>query len=126
MMNRWLDQNEVKPKENDIVEIDFAETIQQKAFYRKRLMDMDPEDQLDLHGFTTEEARTMLGQFIRSCAARGLKKVLIIHGKGVHSESRGILQHEVRKYIEKDPLCGEFGYADKNRGGKGALWVVLR
>jgi len=125
MMNRWLDQNEVKPKEKDI-EIDISEEVKQKARQRKRLLEMAPEEQLDLHSFTLEDARTMLDQFIRNCASRGVKKVLVIHGKGLHSENGGILQQEVRKYIEKSPLCGEFGYADKRGGGKGALWVILR
>lgn len=125
MMNRWLDQNEVQPKEKDI-EIDLSEEAKQKGRQRKRLLEMDPEEQLDLHGFTSEDAQVMLDQFVRKCASRGVRKILIIHGKGLHSEKGGILQREVRKYIEKSPLCGESGYADKRGGGKGALWVILR
>ena len=41
------------------------------------------QDELDLHGLTTAEARGLLVEFLNYCARRGLRCVRIIHGKGL-------------------------------------------
>ena len=87
---------------------------------------MKPQAELDLHGLPVDEAEVSLEQFIRKSFEEGLVKVQIIHGKGNHSAEKPILPRLVRNYIEKSPLCGEFGYALGNEGGSGAVWVLLR
>ncbi|MFP4113567.1 MAG: Smr/MutS family protein [Spirochaetales bacterium] len=82
------------------------------------------EDRIDLHGLTVEEALAATRSFLNDCAGRGLRKVLVIHGKGRNGE--GVLRREVRAYLERDPRTGAMGYAGGPEGGRGALWVVLR
>ena len=82
------------------------------------------DETIDLHGCTLEEALTITEQFLSSCLARGLRKVVIIHGKGHNGE--GVLRREVRAYLERHESTGAMGYAKGPDGGRGALWVMLR
>lgn len=93
---------------------------------RKKLRKMKPQAELDLHGLSVEQAEPVLDDFIRTSYSEGHKKIHIIHGKGLHSPEKPILPGMVRKYIEKSPQCGEFGYAQGSEGGSGVLWVLLR
>lgn len=88
---------------------------------------MAPEARLDLHGYTQDGAWRRLSDFIDECTRRGIRKVLIIHGKGIHTVDReGVLMSVVRDYIERDSRCGASGHPDKKQGGSGATWVMLK
>ncbi|MFW5684461.1 MAG: Smr/MutS family protein [Spirochaetota bacterium] len=82
------------------------------------------QDRLDLHGMTLAEAITATDRFIATARSRGLRKVLIIHGKGRDGE--GLLKREVRAHLERHEDAGAMGYAKGTDGGRGALWVVIR
>ncbi|MFW5783805.1 MAG: Smr/MutS family protein [bacterium] len=82
------------------------------------------EDTIDLHGFTLAEALVETEQFVEASARSGLRKVMIIHGKGRNGE--GVLKREVRAYLERHGKTGAMGYAKGPDGGRGALWVMLR
>ncbi len=84
------------------------------------------QDTLDLHGLTGQEARSEIGRFIRSMRRRGLRKGLIIHGKGLHSPEGSVLSPLVREYLEMSSEIGEFGRAGRRDGGSGATWFILR
>lgn len=86
----------------------------------------EPQASLDLHGMTSREAEQALERFVLECRLRGLRKVLIVHGKGHHSQGEPVLQGVVRRYLEKSPYTGAFGPADRSHGGRGATWVVVR
>jgi DNA-nicking Smr family endonuclease len=86
----------------------------------------EPQATLDLHGVNSREAEQALENFVLECRRRGLQKVLIVHGKGHHSQGEPVLQGVVRRYLEKSPYTGAFGSADRKHGGRGATWVVLR
>ena len=88
--------------------------------------EMKIEDEIDLHGMTKAEAQNALDSFFDSAVKSGLRKVLIIHGKGNHSNGEGVLPGWVRKYLEKRPEAGKRGFAGKENGGRGATWVVLK
>jgi DNA-nicking Smr family endonuclease len=84
------------------------------------------EDELDLHGFTRDAAIESLRDFLRQSAAAGLRKVLVIHGKGLHSEnSQGVLSEAVRQVLSKDRNVAAWGEAGRKEGGRGASWVWL-
>ena len=91
-------------------------------------MNMKPEAYLDLHGLHQDQARESLDRFITDCKARGYRKVLIIHGKGIHSSgSDPVLGELVRRFIEQDKRCGASGHPKtKAEGGSGATWVLLK
>ena len=94
--------------------------------HRKKLRKMAPQQTLDLHGMTAEEASAALEDFLRQASRKGLKKVLVIHGKGIHSDGRPVLKKTAFKVIEMSPHAGEFGTADNKDGGSGAVWVLLK
>ncbi len=95
---------------------------------RNYLIQMRPEARLDLHGLHQDEAYERLEQFISDCKKRGIKKVLIIHGKGIHTTGTDpVLGNLVRHFIEKDKRCGMSGHPKtKSEGGTGATWVILK
>lgn len=98
-----------------------------KASRSSYIQKLAPQDTLDLHGLTQDQAWKALNDFVANARRRGLQKVLIIHGKGIHStDSEGVLGGLVQKFIEGDQRLGANGKADKNHGGSGATWVVVR
>ncbi len=123
IMEEWLD---VHPALEKTDSSESRDKKREAALRRKRLREMAPEAEIDLHGFTVSEAVPALDLFIKECKQKGMKKILIIHGKGNHSRGEPILKKEVRSFIEKCPSAGEYGVPDRYSGGSGALWVVLR
>lgn len=95
---------------------------------RNYVLNMKPEAYLDLHGLHQDEARLQLDAFIGNCKNRGLRKVMIIHGKGIHTHGTDpVLGELVRRFIEIDPRCGTSGHPkNKAEGGSGATWIILK
>ncbi len=124
IMNQWL--NRYGTIDKDKISEEQKERL--KLYDRNHLLNMAPEAQLDLHGLHQDEAQRSLDRFITDCKARGLKKVLIIHGKGIHSKgSDPVLGELVRRFIEHDKRCGTSGHPKtKAEGGNGATWVLLK
>ena len=85
------------------------------------------QDQLDLHGLRTDQAREALGQFIRNAVKRGFRCVRIIHGKGLGSmNKKPVLKSKVRNWlVQKDEVMA-FCQARAADGGSGALMVLLK
>ncbi len=121
LMDRWLEDNPAEQKDDDY------HLPGHKSPSRKTIRRMAPQETLDLHGYTQEEAIRELTAFLKRSKKRGLKKVLIIHGKGNHSESgESVLRRQVRRFVAESPLCGEHGVPQPAMGGEGAVWVILR
>lgn len=121
-MTEWMRRYGVVDK--DAVK---EETLRQEAMEdRSVLLALPYEATIDLHGLTTDEAYSRLDSFVTECRKRGLRKILIIHGKGNHSETGPVLSGLVRSFIERDWRLGESGHPDKYDGGKGATWVIIR
>ena len=67
---------------------------------------------LDLHGFTLDEANNKVESFINDCFDQKVSKVIIVTGKGLHSqndkdpyisEKFGILKNSVPNFIKNNP-----------------------
>ncbi len=84
------------------------------------------EATIDLHGLTRDEAWSRLEHFIADCKRRNLKKVLIIHGKGNHSNNEPVLLYAVRTFINSDRRLGASGHPGIENGGSGATWVIIK
>lgn len=93
---------------------------------RQDIESIEPQAVLDLHGMNSREAEQALERFIYQARSRALRKVLIVHGKGNHSQGEPVLQGVVRRYLEKCPYTGAFASAKRKHGGRGATWVVIR
>lgn len=113
-----------------IVDKDAASNeYEQRKKYESReyLKSMRPEEFIDLHGMTREEAWQRLDNFVGECKRRSMRKILIIHGKGNHSSgSDPVLGEMVRTFIEEDKRLGTSGHPDRNHGGTGATWVIIK
>lgn len=93
---------------------------------RRRLRLLKSEAQIDLHGFTQDEAWVRLQSFFADCIRQKLQKILIIHGKGTHSPENPVLTKMVQHFLEKHPHAGESGFSSKTEGGTGSTWVILK
>ncbi len=85
------------------------------------------QDELDLHGLNTDEARKLLMAFLHDATQHGLRCVNVIHGKGWRSEGReGILKIHTRHWLTQHPQVLAFCDATPVAGGGGAVWVLLK
>lgn len=85
------------------------------------------QDELDLHGLSSDAARKLLVEFLECATQRGLRCVNVIHGKGWRSEGRdGIIKVNSRHWLAQHPLVLAFCEAPAQAGGGGAVWVLLR
>jgi DNA-nicking Smr family endonuclease len=85
---------------------------------------------LDLHGLTSEEAYGRLRLAIEECGSRGVKELLVIHGKGIHSgpDEGPVLKSLVLRSLENelDPHVRYFRGGLPKEGGEGATLVLLK
>jgi DNA-nicking Smr family endonuclease len=125
-MEKWLDR--YPPDKKILVEkktgSDPGKVKHPKGL--KRLRTEQAEETLDLHGLTGRDVPEELGLFIARCRRRRIRKVLIIHGKGLHSDRGSVLKPIVLGYLENHPDVLDFGKASVRDGGDGASWAVLK
>ena len=94
---------------------------------------------LDLHGLNQRQAYVRLRAFLTDAHARGLKRLLIITGKGgepvdrlaelAGEHRRGVLRRNLPYWLEEPELrsmIASFTPAGVRHGGAGALYVELR
>ncbi|MGR3484329.1 MAG: Smr/MutS family protein [Paracoccaceae bacterium] len=109
-----------------------------KAHRRLRRGKLEPEDRIDLHGMTLDEAHPALMSFVLGARMRGLRTVLVITGKAGRlgaggpgawgDRPRGVLRHQVPRWLALPPLRGavlQVVEAHRSHGGAGALYVHL-
>lgn len=123
-LSHWLALHGTEDKdESDVSPYDDR---QARIRNSERLHRMAPQAVLDLHGKTATEAEADLDRFLTTASRQGLEKVLVIHGKGNHSANEGIMADLVKKTLENSALSAGFGFEDRQHGGRGATWVILR
>jgi DNA-nicking Smr family endonuclease len=84
---------------------------------------------LDLHGHVKEAAKTALMNFLQNCHAMGYRSLLVIHGRGLKSESGPVLKEGVVRWLTTGTLSHlvlAFCSARPYDGGTGALYVLLK
>lgn len=87
-----------------------------------------PQNRLDLHGMTRDAARESVRRFVRQANRSGLRCVAIIHGRGLRSPAGAVLKELVPQWLAQVPLAREviaFGSAPRDRGGDGAILLLL-
>ena len=93
----------------------------------------------DLHGFTLDKANKEIDHLIRQSYKNGTNKLIIVTGKGLHSEHEkdpyvskdlGILRYSVPEYIKNNnelmSMIYEIKTADIEDGGSGAFYIFLK
>lgn len=85
---------------------------------------------LDLHGHNRAEAKEALIRFVEKSRWERKRCVLVIHGRGLHSEDQiPVLKEGVQRWLTKGRLGGQvlaFATARPHDGGAGAVYVLLR
>ncbi len=79
-----------------------------------------PQEELDLHRHTVDEALPRLEEFLHTAFRSDMHRVWVIHGKGT-----GVLRREVSRYLAGHTLVKAFGPADRFHGGAGVTQVEL-
>jgi DNA-nicking Smr family endonuclease len=84
------------------------------------------QGQIDLHGYTRDEARTLLADYIHECHRRGMRCLRVVHGKGLGSPGRQpVLKAKVQRWLAQRSEVIAFAQASGPQGGAGALVVLL-
>jgi len=94
---------------------------------------------IDLHGFTLEQANKTIEKFIDECYQNNVSKIIVVTGKGLHSnvekdpyvsKDLSILKYSVPEYIENNlelmKKIIEIKDAEIEDGGSGAFYIFLR
>jgi DNA-nicking Smr family endonuclease len=106
-----------------------ADGIQASQLRRLRGGSIRPEAEIDLHGQRADEARRTLTAELRAAAESKLRCVVVIHGKGLRSETGPVLRSSLPEWLA-DPALGDrvlaFAPARAADGGTGATYVLLR
>jgi len=106
--------------------------MDRRAYTRLIRGKLKPEARIDLHGMTLDQAHPALVGFVISAAAKGLRLVLVITGKGRGGEgshAMGVLRRQVPMWLRGAPLAPlvlELREAHQRHGGGGAFYVYLR
>ena len=94
---------------------------------------------LDLHGHSLEQANKIIETFINKSFKDGVKKLIIVTGKGLHSKNDAdpyvskdlsILRYSVPEFIKNNELLMkkiiEIKEANVKDGGSGAFYIYLK
>tara|TARA_B100001057_G_scaffold330760_1_gene331066 strand:- start:2817 stop:3230 length:414 start_codon:yes stop_codon:yes gene_type:complete len=94
---------------------------------------------IDLHGFTLEQANKTVETFINDSYNKGISKIIVVTGKGLHSnvekdpyvsKDLSILKYSVPEYIKNNlelmKKIVQIQDAEKEDGGAGAFYIFLK
>ena len=94
---------------------------------------------IDLHGYTLEEANRSIENFINKSYEDGINKLIVVTGKGLHSQNEkdpyisknlSILKYSVPEFISNNQnlmkIIHEMQDAKIEDGGTGAFYIFLK
>ena len=94
---------------------------------------------IDLHGYTLDEANKTIENFIIKAFSENINKLIVVTGKGLHSENEndpyvskdlGILKYSVPEFITNNTslmnMINEITDAKIEDGGGGAFYIFLK
>jgi len=120
--------------------VESKEKIYNKDLTEKTLLDKKILTKtIDLHGFSLENANKTISEYINRCFSENIKKLTVITGKGLRSNTQNdpyvskdlsILKNSVPEFIKSNSnlmkLIKEIKIADEDEGGSGAFIVYLK
>jgi len=114
----------------DIIDKDYKQKIKDSNIARFKF---------DLHGYTLLQANDKIKELIFSCLKKNYKEILLITGKGIHSNtdndiyaSKDLskLKYSVPEYIKSNLDLSKhiisISDAEKKDGGEGAMIIKLK
>jgi DNA-nicking Smr family endonuclease len=88
------------------------------------------QDHIDLHGMIQPDAKHALRQFVIKAVGKGLRTVLVVHGRGLGSPGgRPVLKHAAAQWLSHGEIGAHvhaFATARPQDGGAGAMYILLR
>ena len=94
---------------------------------------------IDLHGYSLQDANKKIQKFINNSYDNGVSKIIVVTGKGLHSnvekdpyvsKDLSILKYSVPEFIENNAelmkKIVEIKDADIEDGGSGAFYIFLK
>jgi len=101
--------------------------VPQRILQRLSRGEYAAQEELDLHHSDTRQAESLLRAFLADARDAGLGCVRIVHGKGMHSESRfPVLKNMVDRMLRQRADILAFHSAPAAQGGNGAVLVLLK
>ncbi len=107
--------------------------------YKKKNNKIDLTRSIDLHGYTLEEANKTIEKFINKCFSEQVNKIIVVTGKGIHSNNEknpyvskdlSILKYSVPEFISNNAslmsMINEITDAKIGDGGTGAFYIYLK
>ena len=134
-MNSNISDKDKKDWENFLSK---KETLPNKdlKFSKKRIFQTKT---FDLHGYTLDEANIKVKQLIKDSYDKGINKLTIVTGKGLHSDNEknpyvskdlGILKYSVPEYIKSNSnlmrLIQSINDESVNNSAKGSFELYLK
>ena len=94
---------------------------------------------IDLHGYSLKDANKTIEEFIYQSFAERINKLIVVTGKGLHSQNEkdpyvskdlSILKYSVPEFIENNKslmsIINEIKDASIEDGGSGAFYIYLK
>lgn len=101
--------------------------IQQKVQKKLRRGELPIEEELDLHGYTVNEAKIAIQDFLYECKRQHIRYIRIIHGKGYRSDQKiPVLKTHVAYWLPQINDVLAYSSALPKDGGTGAIYVILK
>ncbi len=133
-MNSNISDKDKKDWENFLSNKEKLENKDQNAEIKKT----KTVKSIDLHGCSLTEANEKIKSFIQKSFNEGIEKLLVVTGKGLHSQNEknpyaskklGILKYSVPDYLNKNDdlskLIRNLSPAKIDDGGEGAFYIYL-
>jgi DNA-nicking Smr family endonuclease len=118
--------------------VNSTEKLPNKDFQLKKNKNLNIRS-IDLHGYTLDEANKTIEDFIKKAFSENVNRLIIVTGKGLHSENEkdpyvskdlGILKYSVPEFITNNPslmnMINEIKDAKIEDGGGGAFYIFLK
>ena len=119
--------------------IDGKEKLKNKDINYNNRVNSQKNLSIDLHGYSLSEANEKIKKVIINSYNSSVKKILVVTGKGLHSQNEkdpyvskdlSILKYSVPNFIEKNMelknLITEMKEASLEDGGSGAFYIYLK
>ena len=118
--------------------INSTEKLPNKDFRYKKNKNLKIRS-IDLHGYTLDEANKTIENFINKAFSENINKLVVVTGKGLHSENEkdpyvskelGILKYSVPEFITNNAslmsMINDITDAKIEDGGSGAFYILLK
>ena len=127
-----------KDKKDWLTFVSSSDKIPNKDFKLQRKNPIKVKS-IDLHGYTLEQANKTIEEFIKNAFENSIRKLVIVTGKGIHSNNENdpyvskelsILKYSVPEFISKNEnlmsIIEDVQDANIDDGGSGAFYVYLK